>query len=196
MDDKVKRYLVFWISQSVSQLGSAMTGIALVLWAYQEHGSALTVSLMTFCNYVPYILASLFAGTVIDWHSKKGVILLADSLAAVGTWIAWALVHSGNLQVWHIYLMNGLMGVTNAFQSPASSVAVGKMVPKERLANISGLKSFSENLVMVLAPVLAAGIYSLAGLDAGKGVCGAECHSAQHDPTGDFAGRVSGRLRI
>lgn len=27
------RYIIFWLSQSVSQLGSAMTGFALVIWA-------------------------------------------------------------------------------------------------------------------------------------------------------------------
>ncbi len=31
-----KRYVVFWLSQSVSQLGSSMTSFALILWAYEK----------------------------------------------------------------------------------------------------------------------------------------------------------------
>ena len=31
-----KPFIVFWLSQTVSQLGSAMTGYALVLWAYEQ----------------------------------------------------------------------------------------------------------------------------------------------------------------
>lgn len=158
--------MIFWLSQSVSQLGSAMTGFSLALWAYTVNHSALTVSLMTFCNYVPYIMVSLFAGTFVDRHSKRKIMLIADSVAALGTASILVLVVSGSLQTWHIYLVNILIGSMNAFQSPASSVAVGKMVPKEKLANVSGMNSFSNNLITVLAPALAAGVYSLAGLDA------------------------------
>lgn len=79
-----KRYVIFWISQSLSQLGSAMTGFALILWAYTQSRSALQVSLMSFCSYVPYILASLFAGTFVDRNSKK-IMLASDSVAAAGS---------------------------------------------------------------------------------------------------------------
>ncbi len=53
MNTNFKKYITFWLSQSVSQLGSAMTSYALILWAYTMSDSALTVSLMSFCNYVP-----------------------------------------------------------------------------------------------------------------------------------------------
>lgn len=166
MDNNFKKYIIFWLSQSVSQLGSAMTAFTLVLWAYTVHHSALSVSLMTFCNYVPYIIVSLFAGTFVDRHNKKTIMLSADSIAACGTVVIWALVLCGSLQLWHIYVVNILIGSMNAFQSPASGVAIGKMVPKEKLANVSGMNSFSNNLITVLTPALAAGIYSLAGLGA------------------------------
>lgn len=41
------KYIIFWLSQSVSQLGSAMTSFALILWAYTQNGSTMTVSLMS-----------------------------------------------------------------------------------------------------------------------------------------------------
>ena len=66
-----KRYIILWFSQSVSGLGSSMTGFALVLWAYGQRRSAMSVSMMSFCNYVPYIILSLFVGSFIDRHSKK-----------------------------------------------------------------------------------------------------------------------------
>lgn len=66
-----KKYIILWLSQSISGLGSSMTGFALVLWAYEQKGSALSVSMMSFCNYVPYVILSLFVGSFIDRHSKK-----------------------------------------------------------------------------------------------------------------------------
>ena len=83
MNNNYKRYIIFWLSQTVSQLGSAMTEFALILWAYTKNGSAMTVSLMSFFNYVPYIIVSLFAGTFVDQHSKKKIMLVSDSIAAI-----------------------------------------------------------------------------------------------------------------
>lgn len=162
--DNYKKYIVLWLSQSVSQLGSSMTSFALVLWAYEQSRSALSVSLMSFCNYVPYILVSLFVGAFVDSHRKKSVMLVADTVAALGSLSVLALLLTGQLHIWNIYLINVIMGVTTAFQQPASAVAVAALVPKEKLSNVSGMNSFSGNLIMVVNPMLAAAVYGLGGL--------------------------------
>ncbi len=72
MEEKsFQKYFILWFSQLISGLGSSMTGFALVLWAYGQSHSALSVSLMSFCNYVPYVLLSLFVGNFIDRHKKN-----------------------------------------------------------------------------------------------------------------------------
>jgi len=97
---------------------------------------------MSFCNYVPYIIVSLFAGTFVDRHNKKRIMLLVDSVAAGCSVIVLLLTVWNGLQMWHIYLVNSIIGVMNAFQAPASSVAIGRIVPKDKLVNISGMNSF------------------------------------------------------
>lgn len=166
METNFKKYIVFWLSQSVSQLGSAMTGFALILWVYTQNHSAMTVSLLSFCSYVPYILVSLFAGAFVDRHSKKKIMLAADSVAALCTAGIFLLLLVGKLEIWHIYVTNAVTGCMNAFQSPAANVAIGKMVPKEKLANVSGMNSFSGNLTAVLTPVLAGALFAWSGLTA------------------------------
>lgn len=162
--DNFKKYIVLWLSQCVSQLGSSMTSFALVLWAYEQSRSALSVSLMSFCDYVPYILVSLFVGAFVDSHRKKTIMLVADSIAAIGSLSVLLLFVTGQLSIWNIYLINVIMGVTTAFQQPASAVATGNLVPKEKLSNVSGMNSFSSNLIMIVRPMLAAALYGLGGL--------------------------------
>lgn len=162
--ENFKKYIVLWLSQSVSQLGSSMTSFALVLWAYEQSRSALSVSLMSFCDYVPYILVSMFVGSFIDRHKKKGIMLAADTIAAVGSLSVLVLFLSGHLSVWHIYVINVVMGVTTAFQQPASAVAVGWLVPKDKISNASGMNSFSGNLIIVFKPMLAAALFAAGGL--------------------------------
>ena len=164
MNKNFRKYIIFWLSQALSQMGSQMTGFALILWAYEQSHAAMTVSLMSFFNYVPYILVSIVAGAFVDNHRKKPVMLASDAFAAVCSVAVLLLSSFHILQMYHIYIVNFVIGLMNAFQGPASSVAVGKMVPKEKLAQVSGMNSFSGNLIMVLAPVCAAALYVAGGL--------------------------------
>ncbi|MDO4275059.1 MAG: MFS transporter [Eubacteriales bacterium] len=164
MNNSFKKYIVFWLSQALSQLGSSMTGFTLILWMYEKNGSAMTVSLMSFFNYIPYIMASLFAGSFVDSHNKKKIMLVSDSIAALCSAIVFVLSVRGELQIWNIYLVNFISGFMNAFQGPASAVAIGKIVPKDKIKQVSGMNSFSGNLVTVISPVLAASLFAFGGL--------------------------------
>ncbi len=165
MEEKLfKKYIILWLSQSVSGLGSSMTGFALVLWAYGQSHSAMSVSLMSFCNYVPYVILSLFVGSFVDRHNKKTIMLAADSVAAACSLAVLAFLLMGRLAVWNIYVVNAVVGITNAFQQPASAVAVGRLVPKEKISNVSGMNSFSGNLIVVFSPMLAAFLFAAGGL--------------------------------
>lgn len=166
MNTKIKKsYILFWLSQSVSELGSSMTSFALVIWVYKQTNSAMTVSLLTFFSYLPYILVSVFAGAFVDVHKKKPIMLWADSIAAICSLFVLVLLFTGNLQIWHIYIVNMIAGFMNAFQSPASTVAVGLMVPKEKYTRMSGLNAFSSSLITAVTPMLAAFISSFWGLE-------------------------------
>ena len=50
-------FLILWVTQSFSALGSSMTSYALVVWSYQQKGSALTTALLSICSYAPYVFS-------------------------------------------------------------------------------------------------------------------------------------------
>ena len=119
-----------WATQLLSTLGSSMTSFALIVWAYQQEGSALSSALLAVCSYAPYVLMSIFAGALIDrWDTKK-TLLICDALAACGTLTIALLLHSGGLRLWHLYLINALSGLMNTIQQPASEVAVTAILPR------------------------------------------------------------------
>ena len=63
---KLKDFYILWSTQSLSQLGSAMTSFALTLWLYEKTGSALSTATLTICTYAPYVVMSIFAGAISD----------------------------------------------------------------------------------------------------------------------------------
>ena len=161
-----RAFLTLWLTQTLSSLGSAMTSFALVIWLYQDSGSALMTSLLTVCSYAPYVLMSIFAGVVSDKWNKKTVMLVCDSFAAVCTVVTLVLLRSGSLAVWHLYLLNALVGLMNAVQSPAAEVTATHLTPEVHYQKTGSLRYFSNSLVSILTPVLAAAFVSFAGIEA------------------------------
>ena len=159
-------FILLWATQSFSELGSSMTSYALVIWAYQQTGSALTTSLLTVCSYAPYVLLSIFAGALSDRWNKKRTMLVCDSLAAASTLLVFFFLGTGRLEIWHLYLINSFNGLMNTIQQPASDVAVSLLTPKMQYQRAGGMRAFSNSLITILSPVIATAFFSLFGMTA------------------------------
>ena len=162
---ELKQFIILWLTQSFSALGSAMTNFALVIWLYNRTGSALTTALLTVCSSAPYVLMSIFAGAISDRWKKRNVLLICDTLAAVCTVVVLYLLRTEQLEAWHLYALNALNGLMNTVQSPAADVAVNLLTPEEHFQKVSGLRSFSNSLVTILTPVFATALVTLLGVE-------------------------------
>ena len=141
-----------------------MTSYALVIWSYEEQGSALVTSLLMVCSYAPYVILSIFAGALSDRWNKKKVMLVCVSVAAVGTVIIFVLLESGNLEIWHLYILNAINGFMNTIQQPASEVAVTRILPKKYYQKVGGIRYFSNAVNSILTPIIATAFMAIAGV--------------------------------
>ena len=162
----LKDFYILWSTQSLSQLGSAMTEFALTLWLYEKTGSALSTAALTICTYAPYVIMSIFAGAISDRFDKKRTMLLCDALSAFTTVLVFVLYRTETLSIWHLYAINAFSGLMNTIQQPASEVAYTLVVPKEHYQKTSGLQSLSRSLISIGNPLIASALYGIAGLDA------------------------------
>lgn len=162
---ELKDFLILWSTQGLSQLGSSITAFALTLWLYEKTGSSLGTAALTICTYTPYVLMSIFAGALTDRFDKKKTMLVCDLFAAVCTVFVFFLFRTDRLAVWHLYALNMASGLMNTVQQPASEVAMTLIVPETHYQKTSGLRSFSRSLISILNPLIAAALYSFAGLN-------------------------------
>ena len=160
----LRSFITLWATQSLSALGSSMTSYALIIWSYQQKGSALSTALLSVCSYAPYVLFSIFAGALSDKWNKKYTMLICDSFAALSTVYVFLLYKMNLLEVWHLYLVNALNGFMNTLQQPASDVAVTMLTPKDQYQKVGGMRSFSNSLVTILTPAIATAILAFGGL--------------------------------
>lgn len=147
-----------------------MTSFAITIWAYNTTGRVISSSLLAICSFIPYLLISLFGGAVADNLSKKKIMLICDTVAAIGSLTILLCSCMNLLEIWILCIINTINGFMNAFQAPASQVAVTLLVNKEDFAKIGGLQSALSSLVGILNPILSAALLSIGGLQLVLGI--------------------------
>lgn len=154
------------IGQFVSQFGSKLTSYGLILWSYKQSGSVLSMSLLTVCYLIPEVFLSFIAGSISDSWNKKKIMLISDTIAAGFSLVVIGMLITNSLKLEYLYIINFVLGITDAFQSPASEVAVSAIVSKENYIKASGFNAFCNSLTGIFAPIIATSIYALLGLKA------------------------------
>jgi DHA3 family macrolide efflux protein-like MFS transporter len=160
-------FAIVWIGQTISLLGSSMSWFAFMIWAWEETGQATALALVGFFSFGPALLLSPVAGALVDRWNRKLVMMLSDLAAGLCTLIALVLYATGNLEIWHLYLIGAFAGVFQAFQFPAYSASITMMLPKEHYARAEGMVGLGRSLAGVLAPIVASlllGIIGMAGI--------------------------------
>lgn len=159
-----KNYILLIISQTISQMGSSMTGFAVVIWAYSSTGQVMASSLLAVCSSVPYLIISLLGGAVADNMNKRKIMLICDTVAAIGSFVILLCSCMNILEIWILCIINMTGGFMNAFQGPASQVAVSLLVDKKDYAKAGGIQSALGAVVGMLNPILAAALLGIGGL--------------------------------
>ncbi len=163
---EMRTFLVLWLTQSFSSLGSSMTAYALVIWSYSQKGSALRTALLMVCSYAPYVILSIFAGAVSDRWDKKKTMLVCDTVAALTTVATLVLLKNDALRIWHLYLLNAINGFMNTVQQPASEVATTRILPRKHYQRIGGMRYISNSVNTIFTPIITTAIVGFAGIDA------------------------------
>ena len=144
-----------------------MTSFALVIWAYEQSGSALSTALLSICSYAPYVLLSIFAGALSDRWNKKATMLICDAAAALTTVGVLVLLSTDALCVWHLYVLNALNGLMNTCAGLAmviGSVIVSLLpAPKSRtrvICNALLVSMSTENFLLALGHSIPCGAWA------------------------------------
>jgi len=157
-------FTIIWVGQIVSLLGTAMSGFALTLWAYEITGKATPLALVGFFFITPMTLLGPIVGTLVDRGNRKLMMMLSDLAAAVNTAIIFILFTTNSLEIWHLYITATIGGIFNGFQWPAFSAAITMMIPKGQYARANGMLEMAGPASQILAPLLAGALIVPIGL--------------------------------
>jgi DHA3 family macrolide efflux protein-like MFS transporter len=150
------RFFSFWIGQQFSLFGSSIVMFALSWWLAEETGSATILASSLLVEILPSVLLQVVAGPIIDRHSRKIIMILADGAIAAASAALGLLFWTGSIQIWQIYAAMVVRGIGETFHGPAQAASVSLMVPEQHLARIAGLDRVMQGATRIITPPIGA----------------------------------------
>ena len=162
MDEKQTNWksqaMLFLISQCITLFGSTLVQMAIVWYVTIQTSSGVWVAAFTVCSYLPQFLISFVAGVWADRHSRKKLIIGADSLIALVTFLMVLVIpHITDKTV----VLGGLlvMSVIRYFgagiQTPAVNAVIPQLVPEDQIMRFNGINATMQSVVQFAAPAAA-----------------------------------------
>ncbi len=156
--------LFFW-GQLVSVVGVWMQSTALQWLVYDLTGSQASLGLVTFINFLPVLLLSLFMGVITDQFSRRKLLVITQTwfmlLAGLMALLTWL----GIIQYWQILVLSFLLGLGTALDMPARQAFVVEMVDDDKrdVMNAISINSAMFNGARIIGPALGGAVVAAYG---------------------------------
>ena len=135
-----RSFILVWIGQLISSMGSALTALAASILVYRATGSALSVGLMLVATSGPTILIGLVAGVFVDRYDRKRIILVSDLLRAILIFLIPFLIP---LNINWLYVIVALTSAITQFFDSAHASILPEVVTEKELSAATSLMAVS-----------------------------------------------------
>jgi MFS family permease len=163
----VPNYRLYYAGQAISLTGTwmQMTAQAWLVLTLTHSGAALggVIALQT----LPVLLLAPYGGVIADRVDKRALMIGLQTAMGVQALVLGVLTVTGAVRVWQIGVLAFILGVNNAFESPARQSFMLELVGAEHLRNAVSLNSVLVNVARTVGPAVAGLLIATVG----DGVC-------------------------
>jgi MFS family permease len=150
-----RNFRLFWFGQLISLPGTWMQSVAQAWLVLQLTNDPVALGIVSAAQFTPVLLLGLFAGVLADSVNKR-LALVATQLGAGGlALVLGILVATGQVEVWHVFVLALGLGLVNAFDMPLRQAFVVEMVGRDHVANAVALNSAVFNGARIVGPAIA-----------------------------------------
>ncbi len=93
-------------------------------------------------------------GVLADTRNRRQILFITQTTMMATAAALGVLTVTGQIQIWHIYLLTGLQATALAFDLPARQSLVPNLVPREVLPSAYGMQSIASNTGAIAGPAL------------------------------------------
>jgi MFS family permease len=167
-----RTFLIVWVTQSISVLGSAITFFAITIWLSQvlypgvEDRAALgfALAVVALAAALPAVFAAPFAGAWVDRHDRKRTMLAMDFANGCLSVVLVTLLLAHLLQLWVVLPVVMLGSLISTLHNSALDASYVMLVSEDRLPRANGMMQTTFSLSGVLSPAIAASLIALPAL--------------------------------
>ncbi len=128
-------FALYWYGQTTSQIGT-WAELTTTSWLlYDLTSSPLLLGLNGIFRAAPVLLLSLLGGAVADRVPRKRLILITLTAEALVAFALGALVVTGAVRFWHLYIATAVTGTLVSFEQPARLAMYPSLVSRAQLQN-------------------------------------------------------------
>lgn len=142
---------------------SYAASFAAIWYVTESTGSALALSFLSICAYLPQGLLSPFGGVLADRLNRKYLIILADSICGLASFALGLIILFGQVSFAAIVVMVIIRSAAQAFHYPALMALMPMLVPEKHLLRINTLDQLLLSVSGMAAPVLGIFFYTVVG---------------------------------
>ena len=158
-----RNYRLWFFGQLVSLIGTWMQRIAQGYLLYTLTGSVAYLGYVAFASGIPSWFLIIFGGLIADRFPRRILMVTTLSVKMILAFILGGLTFANWVQPWHILVLALLLGVANAFETPARKSLVVDLVERQDLTNAITLSDAMYYTGVIIGPAVGAAVYSLAG---------------------------------
>jgi MFS family permease len=159
-----RNFLLLWSGQTVSEMGSAVTQLALPLTAVVVlQASTLSVGLLNAAATLAFAVIALPAGAIVDRHAKRPLMIWCDIARALIIGSVPAAAALGALTMGQLYLVAVAAGVATVFFDVCYQSYLPVLVSAGNLVDGNGKLGATQSFAQVVGPGLGGALVGLIG---------------------------------
>lgn len=158
-----RNFQLFFAGQFISLTGTWMQNVAQSWLVYRLTGSVVLLGMIGFASQIPVFLLAPIGGTTADRYNRHKILILTQSVAMVLAFILAFLTLTGNIQIWHLFVIAAGFGIANAFDIPTRQAFAVDMVGRDDLINAIALNSSMFNGARIVGPAIAGVLVAAVG---------------------------------
>ena len=151
----MRDYRIMWLGMLAAFVAMQMQMIAQGYLAYHLTGSATVLGLVGMASGLPQLALGLVGGVVADRVPKRRLLVTTQTCTGLIALATAVLLHSGHIQVWHLYALGMAQGSVFAFNMPARQAFIPQVVGQHHLMNAAALNTSGMNFTRSFGPALA-----------------------------------------
>lgn len=155
-------FVKFWLSETISLVGSQITLLALPLTAALTlNATPAQMGILGTAQFAPFLLVSLFAGVYVDRMRRRPILMWSNVGRAVLVGLIPLFALLDLLRIEHLYVIGFLVGVLTVFFDVAYQSFLPSVVQRDQLVEGNSKLEVSRSVAQVVGPGLAGGLVEI-----------------------------------